>query len=439
MSPPSLPGSKRWRRVIPVAFLMYTIAFMDRINVGVALPAMSKSLHFSTTIGGLVFGIFFVGYLVLQIPGGHLAEAWSAKKVILTLLIAWSFFAMLTGAVQNVTELLAVRFLLGVAEGGVWPATLIFLSHWFAREERARANSLWMLCLPVAVVVVSPLSGLILASTHDNWHLLFLIEGLPPLVWAAVWAVSVQDLPRQARWISTEELAYVEAAVSAERATRDRPQLSSYRQALRSPVIWQLAFAYFFIVIPSYGVSSFLPTLLKKSGFSIGIVGVLTALPFVVAIFGLLVSGVLSDKSMARKKHVIIPTAVLAIGVVASALTEHVIVLSLLLLIGAGYGLYAMLSPFWAMVNQILPPETAGGGIGLVNAVGNLGGFAGPYAVGALDGLTGSFMSGFAFLGVAAVAAIVLVATVRLKEGAQAVVAGPVVGGPLTGGPGLEP
>lgn len=419
----SVPN-QRWRRIIPIAFLMYTIAFMDRINVGVALPAMAKSLHFSSTISGTVFGIFFVGYLVLQIPGGHLAERWSAKRVVLILLVSWAVFAILTGFVQSVTELLIVRFFLGVAEGGVWPATLILLSHWFPREERARANNLWMLCLPVAAAVVSPLSGLILSQSHDNWRLLFVVEGIPPLIWAVVWALFLDDLPAQASWISPEERAYVEQAVQAERERRDRPDLRTYRAALTSPVVWLLCLAYFFIVIPGYGIASFLPTLLKRSGYSIGVVGVLTALPFVAAIVGLIVTGWLSDRAMSRRRHVIVPSIILGVGVVASALTQHLVVVSLLLLIAAGYGLYAMLGPFWAMVGQLLPPQTAGGGMGLVNAIGNLGGFAGPFIVGALDTATGSFLTGFMFLGLSALMVVLIVRAIPVREGQAARVIG---------------
>jgi MFS family permease len=154
----SLPQA-RWKRIIPAAFVMYTIAFMDRLNVGMGLPYMEKDLHFGATAAGLASGILFIGYLFLQMPGGHWAERWSAKRFILYALIAWGACAMATGWVTNLTELLVVRFLLGVAEGGVLPATLVLLGHWFAREERVRARNLFYLCLPVASVVFAPLSG----------------------------------------------------------------------------------------------------------------------------------------------------------------------------------------------------------------------------------------------------------------------------------------
>jgi len=190
---------KRWIRIIPAAFLMYTIAFMDRVNIGFGIPGIEKSLGVNATIAGLASGIFFVGYVLLQIPGGQWAMKWSAKKFVLFSLIAWGIFAILTGLAQNATQLLITRFLLGVAEGGVWPATLVLLARWFPMEERARANSYWMFCLPVASIIASPISGWIL--TWADWRTLFILEGIPPLIWALVWWFTVDDSPDRAKWI----------------------------------------------------------------------------------------------------------------------------------------------------------------------------------------------------------------------------------------------
>jgi MFS family permease len=297
----TLDAGGRWLRIIPVAFLMYTIAFMDRINIGLAIPAMAKHLHFSPTLAGAAFGIFFWGYLILQIPGGHLAERWSAKRVVTILLVLWGICAILTGFVANTLQLLIVRFALGVFEGGVWPATLVLLAHWFPRQERARANNLWMLCLPVAAIVVSPISGWILSATHDNWHLLFWIEGIPPLVWAVVWWLLISDHPREASWISAGEREHLETALAAEPS--DRPELNTYGRAFLSPATWLMVLIYFFSTIRGYGISSFFPSLLEHAGLAIGWVGVLTAVPFVAAVIGLVVLGHLSDRSMRRKPY----------------------------------------------------------------------------------------------------------------------------------------
>lgn len=407
---------QRYLRVIPVAFLMYTIAFVDRQNIGLAIPSMSQKLHFSPTISGLAFGIFFLGYLVLQVPGGHLAERWSAKWFVFVALLVWGVLSSITGLAQNVGQLLLLRFLLGVAEGGVWPATLVLLAHWFPRRERARANSLWILCLPVASVVSSPISGWILSATGD-YRILFFAEGAPAIVWAVLWAIFIKDHPHQSDAISPAERDYLARTLDEERKDRDRPELGTYRKAMTSPFTWLFCLIYFFSTIPGYGISSFFPSLLKQTGMSIGVVGWVNALPYVMAIVGLLVVGVVSDRAMVRRKWVAIPALITGIGLVISAGLHSYAVVSIVVLIIAGFGLYSYLGPFWATMDQVVPAETAGGTMGLVNGVGNLGGFVGPYIVGFLDTTTGSFTPGFLFLGFCALAMAPLIMLAKVREG----------------------
>src|SRR5229473_4887625 len=195
--------SQRWVRIIPVALIMYTIAFIDRTNISLALPRIGRDLHLDPQQAGTVAGIFFWGYLALQIPGGHLAKHWSAKKFISILLVVWACFAVLCGLARTYHELLALRLLLGVAESGVHPATLILLSHWFSRAERARANAFWLLCLPGAVILSSPFSGWVL--DHWNWRVMLVAEGLLPFLWLAIWLICVQDHPGEASWLPKSE------------------------------------------------------------------------------------------------------------------------------------------------------------------------------------------------------------------------------------------
>jgi MFS family permease len=411
---------QRYLRVIPVAFLMYTIAFVDRQNIGLAIPSMSQKLHFSPTVSGLAFGIFFLGYLVLQVPGGHLAERWSAKWFVFVALLVWGVLSSITGLAQNVGQLLLLRFLLGVAEGGVWPATLVLLAHWFPRRERARANSLWILCLPVASVVSSPISGWILSATGD-YRILFFAEGAPAIIWAVLWAIFIKDHPHQSDAISPAERDYLARTLEEERKDRDRPELGTYRKAMTSPFTWLFCLIYFFSTIPGYGISSFFPSLLKQTGMSIGVVGWVNALPYVMAIIGLLVVGVVSDRGMVRRKWVAIPALITGIGLVISAGLHSYAVVSIVVLIIAGFGLYSYLGPFWATMDQVVPAETAGGTMGLVNGVGNLGGFVGPYIVGFLDTTTGSFTPGFLFLGFCALAMAPLIMLAKVREGRTSV------------------
>ncbi len=206
--------NERWLRIIPVALLMYTISFINRTNISLALPAISRDLQLTPSQAGQVAGIFFWGYLLLQIPGGYIAERWSAKWLISIMLVAWGVCAIGCGLAQNWHQLMAMRLLLGVAEGSAYPATLVLLSHWFPRHERARANAFWNLCLPLAVIVSSPLSGWILDQW--NWRVMLVASGLVPFVWLVVWIIFIADRPAEAKWISPQEREYLEATLAVE-------------------------------------------------------------------------------------------------------------------------------------------------------------------------------------------------------------------------------
>src|SRR5215471_1366209 len=249
----SLPGDRRWKlwsmlqqrwlRIIPVAFVMYTIAFIDRTNISLALPSMSADLRMSPTQAGDAAGVFFWGYLLLQIPGGYLAHRWSAKRFVSVLLVIWGVCSAATGLVSTWREFWVMRLLLGVAEGGVWPATLVLLSSWFPRAERARANAYWMLCLPVAVILSSPLSGWILG--HWNWRVLLISEGALPFLWLVVWWYFISDHPHQARWISTDERDYLESMLRRELKELQPVSPEPYLRALLRPHVLLMVGIYF--------------------------------------------------------------------------------------------------------------------------------------------------------------------------------------------------
>ncbi len=380
--PNSVPR-QRWVRIIPVAFLMYTISFMDRINIGFGFAGMEKTLGVSATVAGLAGGIFFFGYLFLQIPGGHLGVRWSAKKFVTIALIVWGICAVLTGAVQNVAELLLVRFLLGIAEGGVWPATLALLAKWFPLEERARANSYWMFCLPIAAIIMSPVSGLVLA--HLSWRWLFYLEGFPAFIWAIVWWFAIDESPDTARWISNEEREYLRAKF-AEDEKKTSPSANNWRQAFASGQVWLLVLVYFLALIGLYGVALWLPTILKNLS-SLGPTGVgfLAALPYVVAVIALWLNSKHSDRTGERKQHVAVPLVVAGIALLISALIgKSSPVLAVVFLSLTEAGVMAFLGVFWTLPPLIVGRDALGSSMGLINGLGNLGGFVGPFMVGYL-------------------------------------------------------
>ncbi len=390
--------SERWLHIIPVAFIMYTIAFIDRTNVSMALPSMSRALNMNPTEAGGAVGSFFWGYLLLQIPGGHLAQRWSAKRFVTILLIVWGICSVACGLVRTWQQFLVMRFLLGVAEGGVWPAVLILLSHWFPRRERARANAYWMLCLPVAVIISSPLSGWILA--HWNWRVLLMSEGALPFLWLVIWWLFINDHPREARWISEEERGYLEGVLEKESSELEPAEPVPFLQALVKPVVLMMIGIYLMLTLGNYGITFWLPTVLAKAGqFSIQTVSLLYLVPYAVAAVGMVLVSRHSDKKHERRRHV-------AFGLGWSGMC----MLACILFMGrapvwafasislVGVGSYGMLGPFWAIPTETMPRSISGSAMGLINALGNLGGYFGPQAVGYVFNRTGDFRYAFGLI-----------------------------------------
>ena len=409
---PEPAGRARWARLIPVAIIVYVISFMDRTNIGFAFSGMGHDLHISKTQQGLAGGIFFIGYLFLQIPGGHLAERWSAKKFVGIMVLVWGVLAIASGLVQNFTQLLIVRFLLGVAEGGIWPAILVLISHWFPARERARAYALWMMNIAISSIITAPLSGWILS--FGSWRTLFFIEGaFPFLIAAPLWWALISDRPSQASWVGTPEREYIEASLARENA--DAPHFAGYRSVLRSSVVWRLVLVYFLIQIGFYGLNLWLPHLVKvTTGGSSTLVGVVTAIPYIFAMAGLWLNARSADRTGRYSVHVMGSLTVGAVALVLSVALGHHPALSIFLVSLAMAGALAYDGPFWASASRAVPVGLAGGAMGLINALGNLGGFVGPYLGGYLqDASGGSFLSTAVVLAIALLAAGFVMLTLR--------------------------
>src|SRR6516165_1321787 len=396
---------QRWLRIIPVAFIMYTIAFVDRTNISLALPSMSADLRMSPTQAGAAAGVFFWGYLLLQIPGGYLAHRWSAKRFVSVLLVIWGVCSAATGLVGTWREFWIMRLLLGVAEGGVWPATLVLLSSWFPRAERARANAYWMLCLPAAVVLSSPLSGWILG--HWNWRILLISEGALPFLWLVVWWYFISDHPHQARWISAEERDYLESTLRREASELQPASSESYLRALLRPHVLLMVGIYFLDNSGNYGYLFWLPSALENARKMSHVqVGFLFAVPYIVTAVGMVLISRHSDRTRERRRHVAFALGWGGILLLSSILTSnHAPALSFSLIALVGAGTYGVLGPFWAIPTETLPSSVAASAMGLINALGNLGGYFGPLAVGYLNQRTGNFLLAFGALRAGFVAA----------------------------------
>lgn len=407
---PAVP-SRRWAFVIPVAAVMYMLAFVDRTNVALILPYIGKDLPLSASAKGFTSGIFFLGYLVLQIPGAIMAARWSARKTVLILMVTWSLAAMACGVVQTELQLHVARFVLGIFEGGVWPAVLILLASWFPQRERARANALWMACLPVSSILMSPLSGWMLE--HLSWRWVFILQGLPPLIWAVVWWFAVADRPSQAKWISLAERDYIESLLAQEEAAKPKSKRDSHLRALRNKTVLMLIAVYFFWIGGFYGFSLWLPTVVKTmtAGGGPGLVGWLTAIPYLVAFAAMVGVAQWSDRTGNRRLALVVPLTIAAAALIAGQVVHGSAVLQMVLLCIVAAGVFAPYGPFWAIPSGALRVEVVAVALGLINAIGNLGGFAGPYLVGWLTDVTGSNSAGFmllaAFLAVAVVITLI--------------------------------
>ena len=397
--------SVRWIRIIPVALVMYTIAFIDRTNISLALPHISRDLHLDPQQAGTVAGIFFWGYLALQIPGGHLAKHWSAKKFIAILLVVWAVFAVGCGLARTYKELLALRLLLGIAESGVYPATLILLSHWFSRAERARANAFWLLCLPGAVILASPFSGWML--DHWNWRVMLIAEGSLPFLWLAIWLVFIQDHPSEADWLPEAERRPLVDLLRRESEALQGAEDVSYLQALLRPQVFLLAAVYFCFVSGQMGLLFWLPSAMGKfQKLSSLSTGLLYTLPFIVGAVSVLLISRHSDQVRERRFHA--AGAMLFGGtciLIAVATIGHSLLLAFAFIALSGVGAYGPMGAFWAIPTETLSPRIVGSVMGFVNAIGNLGAYFAPLIVGYLNKRTGSFLSGFAYLGVITIVA----------------------------------
>jgi sugar phosphate permease len=396
-------GASKWLRIIPVAFIMYMLAYIDRINVGILMPYIQEDLKINASAAGDIAGIFFVGYLIFQIPGGILAAKWSAKKTIFILMILWGICATAAGFVQTEGQLKAARFALGVAEGGVWPAVLVLLANWFTTKERARANAFWMACLPVSAMLMAPLSGFLLK--FFDWKMVLIIQGLPPIIWAFVWYAMINDKPSDARWMKQEEREKLLTELAAEQ--NKKVQSEGYIAAFKNKAVWGLVIMYFLWMTGFYGYTLWVPSVVGTFTKDPVMLGWLTAIPFTCALIGMLINSYWSDKRMNRVQHVAIPLVIAAISMITGQFVT-LPVLQMVLLSITAIGVYAPYGPLWAIPTAIIPAGVVGAALGLQNAIGNLGGYNGPKFFGVLKDITGNYHAGFYFLATALFLAAVM-------------------------------
>lgn len=412
---PQKIAPQRWQKLIPLAFITYSLAYLDRANYGFgAASGLAQDLNITPGISSLLGALFFLGYFFFQIPGGIYAEKRSAKKLIFWSLILWGILATATGMVHSVAMLAVIRFLLGVAESVVMPAMLVFLSHWFTKQERSKANTFLFLGNPITVLWMSILSGYLVDAL--GWRGMFIIEGVPAIIWAAIWWVIFVDRPKDAKWLSEQDKSGLEAALAAEQS--EMKPVKNYAEALRSGKVLSLSFIHFFWNIGMYGFIMWLPSILKTaSGMGIVATGWLSAAPYLLAVPLMLGASWFSDKYQQRKLIVLLFLGLGAVCFCASfTVGANHFWVSYVLLVIAGGAMYTPYGPFFAAIPELLPRNVMAGAMAFIVSFGALGSFVGAWIVGYLNGVFDGPQASYVFMGGSLVIAVLLTAGTRFSN-----------------------
>src|SRR5215475_13203886 len=410
-------------RIMPYLFLLYIIAFIDRVNVGFAKLRMKEALGFSETVFGFGAGIFFIGYFLLEILGTLIVERWSARKWIARIMITWGIFAIWMGFVTTEWEFYTVRFLLGLAEAGFFPGIIVYLSHWYRYEDRAKAVAMFMSAIPVAQLIGAPMSGLIMERVNwhgwAGWQWVFILEGVPAIIFGIITIFYLTDRPHQAKWLQEDERKWLTEELERERQEKKKARPLSAWQALHQREVVMLLSVYFLAVNAYYGFTFWLPSILKESGVSNLTVTLISVIPFSLGLIAMLLVGWDSDKTGERRWHTALPILIACLGFVFAIASGGNLALIVTSFCVVSIGAHSYLPSFWAMPTAFLTESAAAAAIGLINSVGNLGGFVGPIALGYLKDKTGVYSSGMALLSASLLCAGLLVLAInrRKKQG----------------------
>jgi len=390
------------RRLLPFLFVLYIVAFLDRMNVSAAALQMPGDLGFSDRAVGLGAGIFFLGYFLLQIPGALIAERRSARRWIAGIMISWGILTVLMAFIHTVREFYIVRFVVGAAEAGFFPAVVVYLTHWFRAADRAKAVAAFYAAMPLSFVIGSPLAGLLLGLSWlglRGWRWLFILEGVPAVLLGLITLVYLTDWPPQANWLPAEERQWITGQLDREKKAKQQVRSYSIWQALRHRDVILLTFCYFFGVTGSYGIAFWLPTMLKRlSGQNDLKVTLLASLPYLAGFLTQQLNGWHSDRTRERRWHAAVPVLLSGLGLLFAISSGSHVAPSIIFFTMVGAAYYAFHPAFWAVPTEFLSESAAAASIGLINSVGNLGGFLGPLIMGYLVSRTRSFTAGLWYL-----------------------------------------
>jgi ACS family tartrate transporter-like MFS transporter len=402
--------AKVTRRLVPFLIVCYFIAYLDRVNVGFAALTMNQDLGLSQTAFGFGAGIFFVAYFIFEVPSNLMLERFGARKWIARIMLSWG---ILSGAMAfipsigratglgNEYSFYLVRVLLGVAEAGFFPGIIFYLTLWFPSVYRARIVGYFMAAIPLSTVIGAPISGVLL-YLHGGlglagWQWMFIVEAVPSIILAVVVFFYLTDRPADARWLAPDERAWLSERLEVEQRQRDSVRQYSVAQVLVDPRVLGLSLVYFGAVATNYGLSFFLPQIVKAFGFNAFLTTMVSAAPYAVGLIAMVWWGRRSDRLVERRFHAAFPLFVAAAGIAASTALDDPL-LKMISLSVAGFGIFACLPVFWTLPTAFLSGAAAAAGIAVINSIGNLAGFAGPFAMGWIKDHTGSYAGGLLLL-----------------------------------------
>ena len=388
-------------RIVPFVVLLYFIAFVDRVNIGVAALTMNKDLGFSPAEFGFGAGIFFLGYFLFEVPSNLVLDKVGARIWIARVMITWGFISGAMAFVQGATSFYTLRFLLGVAEAGFFPGIILYLSYWFPARQRAAATAMFMAAAPLSTVLGSPVSGALLEMHGilglSGWQWMFIVEAAPAIVLGVVVLFYMTDRPEKAKWLSDEERHWLVTAMNAEAAKKAGTASHSAWRGLADPRVIALSLVYFGASAGLYTLSIWAPLIIKEFGLSSLQVGFLNALPGVAAVIAMVLWARHSDRSGERTWHVVSACLLASLGLVLAGIADTVLAVLLTLAL-INIGTSSAKPPLWSMPTMFLSGSAAAAGIATINSIGNLGGFVGPAMIGWIKDLTGSFQGGLYFV-----------------------------------------
>jgi ACS family tartrate transporter-like MFS transporter len=408
-------------RLIPFLIVCYFIAYLDRVNVGFAALTMNKALSLTATMFGFGAGIFFLTYFIFELPSNLFLDRFGARKWIARIMVSWGILSGLMAFIpviasstglSNETTFYTVRALLGFAEAGFFPGIIFYLTLWYPSVYRGRIIGSFMAAIPLSSAIGSPISGMILGMNGvgglDGWQWLFIIEASPAVVLGFVTYFYLTDRPTDAHWLQPDERAWLGNRLEAERRQREAAQNLSVGQAIFNPRVLALALVYFGLVACNYGVGFWLPQIIKQFGLTNAMTGWVTAIPYAIGAGFMVWYGRRSDAKTERKAHAAVALIIAAAGISASTLTSNPTLTVIAFTVGA-CGVFGALPVFWTLPTAVLSGSAAAAGIAVINSIGNLSGFFGPYAMGWIKDATGSFTGGLLLISALAICAMAIV------------------------------